>query len=310
MRSIKTDLDRSSGQGICIAGYPIKECETRSLPENAIQRDLLSTQSTIDQHTDSTKLSVSFPEKECRNETLCGGKGASLGLLASLASASEPTGPAFVVPKGFVLTTNAFKLQIQRHTELKKAIDNIALNIGNDHLQGLCKRAVDLFGSTDIEPETVQSIISVVDALRESHKSQCNNNNNDNGASDLFRVAVRSSAVGEDGVAASAAGQNETTLGCGTADEILQAVKNCWASLYSYQSVVYRLQNLQPISTQMAVVIQTMVPSECAGVLFTRHAVNNDPYKILISANYGLGEVGVVQWPLFTFKSYSKMNSS
>lgn len=273
-----TGLDRSTGQGICITGYPLKENEQRSLPMPKTQRD-------ITQITDSHKLSVSFSEPECQNENVCGGKGASLGCLGDLMSTRPDSDLKFIVPKGFVLTTNAFKLQVQRHNELQKSIENISSNIATDHFENICKRTVNLFLNTPIEPEIVQSICSIIDVLREDYKSQSNNNEN------LFRVAVRSSALGEDGAATSAAGQNETTLGCATIDEIMQAVQSCWGSLYSYQSVVYRQQNLQPIFTEMAVVIQTMVPSECAGVLFTRHPVTSDPYKILISANYGLGEV-------------------
>lgn len=52
--------------------------------------------------------------------------------------------------------------------------------------------------------------------------------------------AVRSSAIGEDSDELSAAGQNDTFLGCQTENEILEAVSACWASLYTYQSVQYR----------------------------------------------------------------------
>lgn len=64
----------------------------------------------------------------------------------------------------------------------------------------------------------------------------------------------------------------------------------CWASLYSFQSVFYRKQNIQPVVTSMAVVIQKMVAAESAGVLFSRHFLNGDPSVIVITANYGLGE--------------------
>lgn len=58
---------------------------------------------------------------------------------------------------------------------------------------------------------------------------------------DSFRSwAVRSSAIGEDSEDLSAAGQNETFLGCSTIEQILQSVSSCWASLYSCQSVKYR----------------------------------------------------------------------
>lgn len=107
------------------------------------------------------------------------------------------------------------------------------------------------------------------------------------------RFAVRSSAIGEDSDDASSAGQNETFLGLRNLDEVLESVKKCWASLFTYQSVEYRRQHIQPIDVQMAVVVQVMVPADCAGVLFTRHPASGDPSKILITANYGLGETVV-----------------
>lgn len=106
-----------------------------------------------------------------------------------------------------------------------------------------------------------------------------------------FRLAVRSSAIGEDGEDASSAGQNITVLGLTTLADTLRSIQKCWASLYAYQSVEYRRQHVQPIAVQMAVVVQTMVPSDCAGVLFTKHPTSGDPSKIVITANYGLGEV-------------------
>lgn len=148
-----------------------------------------------------------------------------------------------------------------------------------------CKQAVELFKGTVIEPETVQAILHIFDVLQENYRNVSHSNKVG------FRLAVRSSAIGEDSSETSSAGQNDTFLGCSSTDEVLDAVKSCWASLYSHQSVVYRHQNSQPIRTQMAVVIQTMVPSDSAGVLFTHYPLNKNPYKILITANYGLGEV-------------------
>jgi len=108
-----------------------------------------------------------------------------------------------------------------------------------------------------------------------------------------LRFAVRSSAIGEDSDDASSAGQNETFLGLRNLTEILDSIKLCWASLFTYQSVEYRRQHIQPVNTEMAVVVQIMVPADCAGVLFTRHPASGDPSKILITANYGLGETVV-----------------
>lgn len=244
--------------------------------------------------TDPCQLFLSFSEPECRTEFLCGGKGASLGILHYLAQQkTQSRYQKFVIPNGFVLTINAFKLQLERCEGLRKAIkvvDDVAANRIDGNLETVCKNAYELFKNIEIEPEIVRAILCMYDVLQENYINQ---GNNDEGRHP-FRVAVRSSAIGEDSVEASAAGQNDSYLGCHTTTGVLDALKNCWASLYSYQSVFYRKQNLQPICTQMAVVIQTMVPAECAGVMFTRHPGDNDAYKLLISANYGLGEVSLV----------------
>ena len=105
------------------------------------------------------------------------------------------------------------------------------------------------------------------------------------------RFAVRSSAVGEDSDELSSAGQNETILGCKGLASILEAIQRCWGSLFSSLSVEYRRQNGQQIFGPMGVVIQEMVAAESAGVIFSRDPLSGDPSKIIITANYGLGEV-------------------
>ncbi|XP_050396283.1 putative phosphoenolpyruvate synthase [Patella vulgata] len=104
------------------------------------------------------------------------------------------------------------------------------------------------------------------------------------------RLAVRSSAADEDGSEASSAGQMETFLGVKGTTQILEAVRKCWASAYTYQAVEYRRQHGQAIKTSVGVVIQKMVLSDVAGVLFTADPVNGDTSVMTINANYGLGE--------------------
>ena len=71
----------------------------------------------------------------------------------------------------------------------------------------------------------------------------------------------------------------------------MDAVRRCCASLYAFQSVEYRRQNGQPVVTGMGVVVQEMAEAEAAGVMFTRDPVSGNPERIVITANYGLGEV-------------------
>lgn len=89
----------------------------------------------------------------------------------------------------------------------------------------------------------------------------------------------------------SAAGQNETFLGCATNEDVIKSVVACWASLFTYQSVQYRWQHGLAVDTDIAVVVQVMVPAETAGVLFTCHPTTSHPLQLVITANYGLGEV-------------------
>ena len=86
---------------------------------------------------------------------------------------------------------------------------------------------------------------------------------------DHTRVAVRSSAIGEDGETASFAGQQETFLNLRGADAVLQAVRDCWASFFSPRAMFYRAEKGDITDTRMAVVVQEMVLADRSGVLFT-----------------------------------------
>lgn len=122
--------------------------------------------------------------------------------------------------------------------------------------------------------------------------------------------AVRSSGIGEDSEEASSAGQNATVLGCKGLEAIHQGLRDCWASLVTHKSVEYRRQHGEPlipgpsdqiekiqievtsvfVTIGMGVVIQEMVDAESAGVLFTVNPNNGDPGRMILTANFGLGE--------------------
>lgn len=243
-------------------------------------------------HCDKSILTIPFDSDECQNEELCGGKGASLGFLTTLVRQSNVY---FEVPGGFVLTSAAFLLQLKRHQQLDEAISALE-NIGYRRVAGslteACATVCDLFKSTEIDGEIAAAVESDFATL----KKQFGNS---------FRVAIRSSAIGEDGTESSSAGQNATYLGVSDIGQALIAIRDCWASLFTVQSVSYRLQSIQPIRTQMAVVVQTMVPSEAAGVLFTHLPLNNDPNKLLITGNFGLGEVSQMLYHINLERSFS-----
>lgn len=109
-----------------------------------------------------------------------------------------------------------------------------------------------------------------------------------------MRVAVRSSATAEDLPEASFAGQQETYLNVAGKEQLMSAIKKCFASLYSARAVAYRKQaNFDTIKVSLAVVIQKMVESEVSGVLFTADPVSRKPDQMMLNASWGLGEAVV-----------------
>lgn len=107
------------------------------------------------------------------------------------------------------------------------------------------------------------------------------------------RVAVRSSATAEDLAEASFAGQLDTVLGV-AADGLVDAVRHCWDSLDSDRVAAYRAQQgIDATELAVAVVVQTMVDADAAGVLFTANPVNGHRDEAVITAAWGLGETVV-----------------
>jgi pyruvate,water dikinase len=110
----------------------------------------------------------------------------------------------------------------------------------------------------------------------------------------LLRVAVRSSATAEDLPDASFAGQQETYLNVVGADELLDRVHHCWASLWTPRAFAYReKQGFEHLKVAIAVVVQMMVPAEVAGVLFTANPLSGNRDEVVLDASWGLGEAVV-----------------
>jgi pyruvate,water dikinase len=111
-----------------------------------------------------------------------------------------------------------------------------------------------------------------------------------------MRVAVRSSAIGEDGVSASFAGQYATYLGISGLPDVLRHVRKCWASGFSAHALEYRRRAQAghhagtPAGHHMAVGIMELVDARCAGVVFTVDPVSGDRDRLVVEANWGLGE--------------------
>ena len=108
---------------------------------------------------------------------------------------------------------------------------------------------------------------------------------------DDVAVAVRSSATAEDQPDASFAGQQDTYLWIRGADNVVNHVVRCWASLYTDRAISYRHENGYPIAdVAMSVAVQQMVLPKAAGVAFTLNPTNGDRSTIVIDSAFGLGE--------------------
>jgi pyruvate, water dikinase len=111
-----------------------------------------------------------------------------------------------------------------------------------------------------------------------------------------LRVAVRSSAIGEDGASASFAGQYATYLGISGVPDVLLHVRKCWASGFSAHALEYRRRadaghHAGAVAGHhMAVGIMELVDARCAGVVFTVDPVSGDRGRLVVEANWGLGE--------------------
>lgn len=104
-------------------------------------------------------------------------------------------------------------------------------------------------------------------------------------------VAVRSSALDEDGHSSSFAGQYDTYLNIVGAENICDAILRCWASADGDRMQSYRQeQNLNATSSEIAVLVQQLVQAETSGVVFSANPVNGNRNELMINASWGLGE--------------------
>ncbi len=214
-----------------------------------------------------------FSEIRKGNLAEVGGKGANLGEMASV---------GLPVPGGFVVTSGAYFSFIE-HNNIGKVIQEMTsdLNIeDNDKLN----QASDVIKTRILSGEIPSQLRNdILTAYRGMIK---------NGREPY--VAVRSSATAEDLPEASFAGQQSTFLNVKGAEDCVQMVKECWASLFEPRSIYYRTENkFDHLKVGLAAVVQEMVQSEKAGVMFTIDPMSQDRNKISIEAAYGLGEVVV-----------------
>ena len=202
---------------------------------------------------------------------ILGGKGRSL---ARMATAGMP------VPGGFQLTTAAYRGFVADNN-LQAEILELAkpeLKNGRVSFESAAERIQELFKGVDLSAEVVAEIREAYAALD----------------GDDPPVAVRSSANAEDLPDMSFAGQQDTYLNGRGGEALLEAVRNCWASLWTPRAISYRHQmGIEHDAVAMAVVVQLMVPSDVSGILFTANPATGERSEIIVNASFGLGEAVV-----------------
>ena len=198
-----------------------------------------------------------------------GGKGANLGELGR---------NGLPIPAGFVLTTAGYRQFVEAGT-LQEQILSLAAAPPNGG------RPDDDTASTQIRTQIETSEIPVEVAV-----AICTAYNRLPGVNPPA-VAVRSSATAEDLPEASFAGQQETYLNVSGTEALLEAVKKCWASLWTARAMSYRRRlNIEPGAVSLAVVVQQQIDSEVSGVGFSLNPLTNDYDETVIDSNWGLGE--------------------
>lgn len=146
-----------------------------------------------------------------------GGKGANLG---------EMIAAGLPVPGGFILLTDSYRRFIDA-AGLEERIENLLKDVVDEDLQSMesvSEKISELFATAEIPADIIDAIDRAYKEINEPE------------------VAVRSSATAEDLPGTSFAGQYSTFLNVQGVDELLQAIKDCWASLWNYRALSYRVK--------------------------------------------------------------------
>lgn len=214
-----------------------------------------------------------FADLQLSDRPAVGGKGGSLG---------ELTRAGISVPPGFVVRVEAFDAFLANVEQTHPVRQKVSA-LDADDLDAVQRVAAEAQGAMLSHPLPAP----LRAALREAYAK-------------LFEggapapVAVRSSATAEDSADASFAGLQDTLLWILDYDSLERALLQCWASLYSVPSISYRRKrNMPEHEVSMAVVVQRMVDSRTAGVLFTRSPTTGDRSVVVIEGAWGLGSAVV-----------------
>jgi len=208
-----------------------------------------------------------------------GGKNASLGeMISNLSSLG------IIVPGGFATTSAAFQ-QFLENNQLSKKIHNELSELTDNDIIAIQKAGTKIrqwIEDAHFSDEFLEDIKSAYSILKQKYGDST--------------YAVRSSATAEDLPDASFAGQQETYLNIRGLDNIIQAIKSVYASLYNDRAISYRIhQNFSQTDIALSAGIQKMIRSDLAssGVMFTLDTESGFDKVVFITSAYGLGETVV-----------------
>lgn len=214
---------------------------------------------------------------------LVGGKNASLGEMIRNLSRQ-----GIRVPLGFAVTTAGYNKFIA-FNDLHDKIDNLLFTIDIDNLVSLQRTGMkirQLIKDGEFPSDIQKSILDHYNNLSKQFTDV------DGNPQEITDVAVRSSSTAEDLPDASFAGQQETYLNVRGKNQVLESIKNCFASLYTDRAISYRKTIGYDEQLSISVCVQKMVRSDLgsAGVAFSLDTESGFKDVILINGNWGLGE--------------------
>ena len=190
--------------------------------------------------------------------------------LAALARGGFPVPAAYAMP-GWV--ADSFLSSVLEIADRPRALLRTP-HVADARLQAIAERVRE----ATLPQDVVRSVNDALLAMR------------DEGA---VSFAVRSSAMHEDQEGASAAGMHSTLLNLMREDEVLDAIKICWSSLFRPRVLSYLRALGEEIPVSVGVVIQAMVPAQVSGVLFTANPLTGDAGEVVIERSGGVREVEV-----------------
>lgn len=229
----------------------------------------------------NTEEIIWFKDCSYKNKHLVGGKCSSLGELHGI---SKRIG--FSIGDGFAITTNLYDHFIE-YNELESKIVSMLEEIDPSNIQELEQKSLELrtiVSRAELSKEHEELILSSYEQLSRLYGRE------------NMEVAVRSSALAEDLPNASFAGQHDTYLNIRGNNEIIKAVKDCFASLFNSRAISYRKTHNIPLKdVKISVAVQKMIRSDIgsAGVAFSLDPETGYNKAIVINASFGLGELVV-----------------